>query len=772
MKLKFGTKAQTLSALKGSINSAQVLDMYVINLFEWKNTKSKILDLVKKRFGKLELIVRSSSIQEDNYKNSNAGHFVSVTNVQNHEIEQAITKVFGSYNSEDPNQEVLIQPMLKDVTCSGVAFSHDQSNASPYRIINWLQGEDTSAITAGRFGHTWTQAAKSSTLMPEFISRVVNLIDELLEKFDEAAIDIEFAFTFAPEQEVLWLLQVRPLNLERDMESIQNQQNRLSQIANRLKELMKPHPDVLGDRALYGVMPDWNPAEIIGLKPKPLALSLYRELITDSIWAYQRHNYGYRNLRSFPLLVNFFGAPYIDVRVSFNSFIPSNLDEIVAGKLVNYYINSLVSNPQWHDKVEFEIVFSCFTFDLPQRIKELKKHGFVNNEIDAILSSLRILTNNIVDPKNGHWIKDSERIKDLKARREKILDSDLSSIDKVYWLVEDVKRYGTLPFAGLARVGFIAVQILRSMVSVGVFTKQELDLFLSTINTVAKQMKKDKITLDQRSFLTRYGHLRPGTYDISAPTYSENPNLYFNWNNKESTWTDPPNEISLSNRQKEEIAKILRINSLSIEADELLIFLKSAIELRELAKFEFTKNVSNILSLIKEFGANFNIESDDLAYANYNCFKELYIGIRDPEHTLLQSIEEGKNTYAQVERLNLPPLISNLDDIWGFKSPDVSPNYITNKKAIGDVISELNNNSLEGTIVCIPSADPGFDWIFNYSIAGLITAWGGSNSHMAIRAGELGIPAVIGAGDTFFNLWSKSKRLSINCAEKRVDVIS
>ena len=61
------------------------------------------------------------------------------------------------------------------------------------------------------------------------------------------------------------------------------------------------------------------------------------------------------------------------------------------------------------------------------------------------------------------------------------------------------------------------------------FTKQELDLFHSTINTVAKQMKKDKITLDQRSFLTRYGHLRPGTYDISAPTYSENPNLYFNW---------------------------------------------------------------------------------------------------------------------------------------------------------------------------------------------------------------------------------------------------
>ena len=72
-------------------------------------------------------------------------------------------------------------------------------------------------------------------------------------------------------------------------------------------------------------MPDWNPAEIIGLKPGPLALSLYRELVTDSIWAYQRDNYGYKNLRSFPLLVSFHGLPYIDVRVSFNSFVPRDI---------------------------------------------------------------------------------------------------------------------------------------------------------------------------------------------------------------------------------------------------------------------------------------------------------------------------------------------------------------------------------------------------------------------------------------------------------------
>ena len=78
---------------------------------------------------------------------------------------------------------------------------------------------------------------------------------------------------------------------------------------------------------------------------------------------------------------------------------------------------------------------------------------------------------------------------------------------------------------------------------------------------------------------------------------------------------------------------------------------------------------------------------------------------------------------------------------------------------------------LEGAIVCIPNADPGFDWLFSYPIAGLITAWGGSNSHMAIRAGELGLPAVIGAGEILYRRWSEASRLRIDCAGRQVEVL-
>ena len=48
-----------------------------------------------------------------------------------------------------------------------------------------------------------------------------------------------------------------------------------------------------------------NPAEIIGSKPKPLALSLYQELITDHVWAQNRSAYGYKELDQFHLRQRF-----------------------------------------------------------------------------------------------------------------------------------------------------------------------------------------------------------------------------------------------------------------------------------------------------------------------------------------------------------------------------------------------------------------------------------------------------------------------------------
>src|SRR5690606_37802798 len=104
-----------------------------------------------------------------------------------------------------------------------------------------------------------------------------------------------------------------------------------------------PPPTLVGHSTQYSVMSDWNPAEIVGTKPKRLALSLYRLLITDDVWAQQRAEYGYRDVRPCPLLVDFVGHPYVDVRATFTSFVPAGLDDDTATRLVDHYLARLAA---------------------------------------------------------------------------------------------------------------------------------------------------------------------------------------------------------------------------------------------------------------------------------------------------------------------------------------------------------------------------------------------------------------------------------------------
>ena len=52
-----------------------------------------------------------------------------------------------------------------------------------------------------------------------------------------------------------------------------------------------------------------------------------KELITNKVWAENRDNYGYKDIKSNHLMTNFLGTPYIDVRVDFNSWIPKAINE-------------------------------------------------------------------------------------------------------------------------------------------------------------------------------------------------------------------------------------------------------------------------------------------------------------------------------------------------------------------------------------------------------------------------------------------------------------
>jgi phosphohistidine swiveling domain-containing protein len=769
--IEFATKARTLASLQGKLKTARVLPLRAFSVSNWKTDRQSCLAGVVEDLGAVSFIVRSSCGREDSGESSNAGAFLSITNVKAADLESAAEQVMASYGNAIAADEVLIQPMLAHVVRSGVAFSHDPNTCAPYRVVNWADGSDTAEVTSGLGGRVWQHAANSAVAPPQKLASVLGLLDELLTLFGGVPLDCEFAITADGDEESLWLLQARPLILSESPESPESQAVRLREIQRKVARGMQPHPFLMGRRTVFGVMPDWNPAEIIGIRPKPLALSLYRELITDAIWAYQRNNYGYRNLRSFPLMPHFCGLPYIDVRLSFNSFIPRDLDEGLAGRLVDYYIDRLLAEPALHDKVEFEIVFSCYTLDLPQRLEQLTGAGFSRLEQQAVASSLRDLTNRIVHSQDGLWRLDYSKIDKLNERREQLLASSADPLDRIYWLLEDAKRYGTLPFAGLARAGFIAVQMLKSFVAVGVFSQEDYDAFIGGVSTVSGQLSRDRVVLDKATFLARYGHLRPGTYDILSPRYDEAPDLYFDWSQTLPA-PDPVKPFALTLPQMREVAKLLKAHALESDPVGLFDFLQAGIELRELAKFHFSRNLSDALALINKVGRQWGFSTEDLAYCDIAVFKEAHVAAANPRELLSRSIEQGKARNAETVKISLPPLIAQPEDVWSFEWPETAPNFITQKQVVAAVSGCNDRKRLSGAIVCIPNADPGFDWLFAYPISGLITAWGGANSHMAIRAGELGLPAVIGAGEILYRRWSEAQRLLIDCAGRRVEVLA
>jgi hypothetical protein len=777
MRLKFLSKAETLASLAGHLRSARIPKLRTFTIKEWRDKPKTILGEIAEAFIDCRVIVRSSASSEDSHTSSHAGEFLSIAHLNSADsnlMQRAIEQVIASYGRTIDTDLFFVQAQIQDISMCGVACTREVDTLAPYIVINYDCSGSHDKVTSGQAANLTTYIRFKNSPLPivdTCLRKVVNLSEELEAIFGNDSLDIEFAVTSNHD---LYLLQVRPIVVAGKPVALacDTAEDLLAKLYKKIEKLNGPHPGIHGKRAIYSVMTDWNPAEMIGQRPRPLALSLYKDLITDSIWAYQRSNYGYRDLRGFPLLVCFLGAPYIDVRASLNSFVPAQLDEQLSSKLVDFYTERLIQNPTQHDKVEFSIVYACYYLNLSTKLATLIDHGFSALDLDRIKFGLLGITNKVIC---GEMYKgELRRLQTLQERFSAIESAKLPDIDHIYWLLEDCRRFGTLPFAGLARCGFIAIQFLNSFVDLGIMTLEEKAAFMGSLNTVTRQLARDlrrarENELPWSDFMAMYGHLRPGTYDILSARYDQAFEAYFGGMREDDVVHEP---FTFTNHQLKEIADHLRCNGLECSAESLITFMRAAIEGREYGKFIFTRSLSKVLELVAGVGERFGLAREEMSYVDIKTLLSMYSSVssRGVKDVLLGDIQRGLAEYELTRSLKFPELIVEPSQVYDFYLGETEPNFVTQGRITEIVVSEenLTKTDLSGRIVMIRSADPGYDWLFARGIGGLITMFGGVNSHMAIRCAELQIPAVVGCGERNFREWAQSKTVEIDCSNKTV----
>ena len=775
------TKADTLLALRDRLTLCRIEPILVASAGEFARDQNAVLKNIKEKYAGQKIVVRSSASNEDSLQSSNAGHYDSNLDISADDPAQvaaAIRRTLDSYRRDGltgAGEQVLIQTQTEEVTASGVIFTRDLQRNRPYYLVNYDDNGSTDSVTSGSGGKSlWI--GRDLMEIPAPWGALIAAVREIERVLDGMILDIEFAIT-APGEVVIF--QVRPLAANYRF-SKQFDDEAFFRHKRQVKEAVRSQPGgVDGQAMLFSDMAFWNPSEIIGTHPHELDYSLYREIITKRAWNEGLVPMGYRQVDR-ELMVRFSGKPYISIDYSFLSLIPSALSPELAEKLVAYYKRKLRQDLTAHDKIEFEIVYSCYDFSTEKKIDALTGAGFYLEECEALKKALWDLTFQGIREYFPVLEKDREALEALEHIRKSIEgklrcqeDNTVALLRYFIALLDGLKRYGTPQFSRQARYAFIARSLCRSLVEEGYVTRQETDAFMLGIETVATEFARDMDRfldgeLSPATFRERYGHLRSGTYDIRADRYDQ-----IDFQTGQRVKRGEKKAAQPAGLPEEALKRALEsIGFKGITPEELMRFMRTAFEQREKFKFEFTKALSLALEILRMAGQNLNISARDLSYLQVaDILAAEYYGSGEELAVFWKALTGWRRQLRRDEGLLvMPDVVAGPRDIDLVCIQEARPNFITEKKVSGETVSpeEMGDKELQGKIVLLEKADPGFDWIFAQEIGGLITCYGGAASHMAIRCAEFGVPAAIGCGKKIYGHVSGLSRVTLDAKNGKI----
>lgn len=777
----FTSKADILKLLNNKIKKSKIEKLFVFTVEEWHIDRKNILQKIKNIFKNDFVVVRSSALDEDSISESAAGNYESILFVKStseKQVTNAIYSVIDSYKlkgSFNKNNQILIQKQTLDAKLNGVIFTRTPKLGSPYYIINYNENKNTESVTKGENSNV-IKIFKGIDFkkIEKRWQKILLAIKELEQILNDNTLDIEFAIT---KNEII-IFQVRPLTIVNSSNQIKDRESFgkiILENKSKFEKLSKSKNRTL-NYTYFSDMSDWNPAEIIGNSPNLLDYSLYNHIIMNDAWSKGRDKIGYQKILKYPLMRKFGNKPYVDVQASFESLIPDNFQKKTRKKLLKFYLTKFKSHPYLHDKVEFDILFTCYDYNVEKRLKELSKFDFNIDEILEIKNNLIEFTNNVIK-KFPELKEDTDSsLNKMKKRREEIIKklnskkiSNCERIDCVNELLKDCKKYGAIPFSSIARIAFIANILLKSLEKEGKITIGFVNKFMSSIKTPLSDFQDDLMLLksnkiSKKIFLKKYGHLRPGTYDITALPYDKQ----FSILHKSGMIKG-----KIEKRDIDKFPKKINLSPLKFKEISFLRFVREALIEREKLKFEFTKNLSISIETIAKIGNNLDFTREEISNLDIKfILNSSKYSKKNMKGKWKKKIEKEKETKKIMNGLVLPSIIFSKKDLEIIKYHSIKPNFITTKKISSKIIRLSNNDRkiphIDGKIILIENADPGYDWIFSKKPKALITKYGGVASHMAIRCAEISLPAAIGCGEILFEQLENSKKILLDCLNEQI----
>lgn len=787
--MNFSTKAKNLLYLKTlNLRKSKIPKFYKFTIEEIFRNKKLLINFLTKNLSK-KISIRSSFLLEDGKNSSMAGEFEGLADVNNNKknLNKGISKLLKQYKKKTRakkiinNSEILFQNHVTNSILSGVVTNYSINDGSEYYVINYDDSSNlTNTVTSGnKTGGRVINIYKHKFLglRSKKFKKIVISIKEIEKKIGKnVKLDVEFALDKVGK---LNIFQIRPITTTQNwklferkvfFENLCKNQKKFNKIDKKNKKF--------GHFPLFGLMPDWNPAEMIGYQPNNLAYSIYKTLITDKSWSKARHEMGYK-LVTHPLMYRFTGKPYIDTRLSFYSFIPKETKKITCKKLVNFWSKNLIKKPYLHDKIEFDIADGSFDAFTKKKVK--KSYGFLNiTEKKKYLENLKNFTEDKIINFEENFSKLNIKLSKLEDYRvslvKKIKSKDIKyAINELPKIISLIKSNGIIPFSIYARYAFIAKKKLNSLKSSKIININSYLKILNSIDSITNDyLKLHRRSLisskNKKNFIRHFYHLRPGTYNICVERYRNKIDTYTlpNINNILSKKVNIP---ILSKSDNINIKNYIKENNFKFNAEKLIKFCITAIKLRENSKFIFTRALSDVLEIIKKYAIYLNITIDEISKFNLNEILQLNFSNKKK---LLNKIKNRDKKFRYINKISkLPYLITNKDDFFIASLLLTKPNFITNKIVESKIIQLKDGTKkqpINNSIVLIENADPGFDWVFSHNIKGLITKYGGVNSHMSIRCEELNIPAVIGLGNENYDKIKDRNMVILNCKNNQLSV--